>query len=316
MPMKRILVTTIKRGAVPEQSGNAYLFDLDTKKMVAQCGMLPFKSRFPRNTRGGIRGLRGAFINKDTQKIYVASNDTITVLGFDLQPKYTIDSTLFSNLHGIKGFRKGFLVASCGNDSILYVDEETHETNVVINFMGGIDPNHNYNLVDRHGVLRPNSIGVFNDDTFYVVFANRGSVVMVSNVGTEQVTTDIPTRANVPHNLVFSKKPEHNADSFYYCSSKDSRLYFSPSALEQDIVLLRDPRPWWFHNSDAIRWGWLRGLFVSGDQQIVVGSSPYARVLTAYHTGTHTNHKTREYRLSRNKYEVVFSVVPFPEDWV
>jgi len=57
--MRRILITAVKRELPVEESGAAYIYDWDSKKIINQIGMLPLNARIPRNPRGGIRGLRG-----------------------------------------------------------------------------------------------------------------------------------------------------------------------------------------------------------------------------------------------------------------
>ena len=174
--MNYALVTTVKRGVPVEDSGRLYLVDIRSRKVVHTCGMLPVKATISRNPRGGIRGLRGVCVVDN--KAYVCSNDTITVLDYNLKPLYTIDSPYFSNLHDIKPFRKGFLVASCGNDSILYINSINEVTPIVC--MGEqLRGDVNYNLTDRHGVIRPNSLCVVSDTQFFVICASINEYIKV-----------------------------------------------------------------------------------------------------------------------------------------
>jgi len=313
--MKRVLVTTVKRGRPVEESGAVYIYDWDAKKIVYKMGMQHVYARIPRNPRGGIRGMRGAFVDERKRRIYVASNDTITTLNYKLEPVHAFSHPLFCNLHDIKPFKDGILVASCGNDAILFYRPYDGDVIPLVH-SEELNSAYDYRLVDRHGSLRPNSLAVDKNNCFYVVFAtkdyiNKYAMEIKGTFSNASLCKYDLTKGITPHNMLFL---ESGDKEFYYCSSEDSKLYkYSSTTTEDKVVYCDDDRPLfnWASYKDT-KWGWLRGLDgVWGVEKntLVVGSSPYARIIK---TGFC---KPEVVALSDDKHESVYSVCLFKKDW-
>lgn len=301
--MRYLLVTTVKRGAPVEKSGAAYIYDLENGKVVSKCGMLPLQARFPRNPRGGIRGLRGACIDEKAKEIYITTNDTITALDYKLNMLYSIQNRLFSNLHDVVKTPEGyFIVASCGNDSIF-----RYRPGFSVDQLWGaaVSKTRNYSVVDRHGEKRPNSL-FLNGGDLYFVCANDSFIFKI-NLPTrthEKIRIGKSTDANSvfsPHNVGIGDEDFFGDDLMFYNQSGEAQLCCLNG--KEESVVFEDKKPWYYINSKKTQWGWLRGMDIVRDR-MVIGSSPYARVLLFYLKGK----PDKIIRISRNKYEAVYSV--------
>lgn len=306
----KLLVTTIKRGFPIEESGAAYLVDWKTQKIVKTIGMLPLKARIPRNPRGGIRGLRGACIGNE--KIFIASNDTISVLNMDLELQGTIESRLFCNLHELKIFKDDYYALSCGIDAV--IDFRQKELVYAIPYKGVSKVGSlNYDNIDRHGLTRPNSLEFRKDGTLLVTAATDSLIRVIDRDRGLIDTIDIGG-VQTPHSLT------RIGNTYYVLSSKDGSI-LRGIGLEGEkpkfsTIIFKDEKPWWFRQTALRRWGWLRGMAGYSMNQghiLFVGSSPYARIFCIEQMGGSWK-KTNEMRLSNCKSEAVSSVVIYPED--
>jgi len=299
-----VLITTVKRGAPVEESGAAYIYDLEKNKVVCRCGMLPVQARIPRNPRGGIRGLRGACIDEVMRKIYITTNDSIVALDYDLNPLYVLHHPLFSNLHDVVQYKSSFIVASCGNDAIfMYCPDKPIEQ-----LWGDlIDPNVNYALVDRHGDRRPNTLSLKGDDLYFTCANDRYIFklnLVNKNLEKYPVNNLVSGHTAALHNAVLWDWG-WGCNTILFNLSRESNLCARfDDGVETNVF--HDKKPWYFRNTEIKRWGWLRGMDVMGSELLVVGSSPYGRILVFY-TGKEPG-KDKQIRLSRNPNEAVYSV--------
>ena len=314
--MKRILVTTIRRGRPIEDSGAAYVVDWDTHKVIAQCGMLPVNARFPRNPRGGIRGLRGCcvgsysahkFLPESTNDfyLYIATNDTVCVLDPSLELQGTIHNPLFCNLHDLVFRGEQLYAVSCGIDSIVNVyapDDVLLEGSNIVNMPRFIRFDH----MDRHGTQRPNSVAFFKERTAVSFAAKNSIVINPDSAGDGKRSQNVFSASGIqkPHSLVWYHK-----------------LYFTSAAIRKVMCMdvknggltevYTDKKPWWFRDTKMTQWGWLRGLAITKYDRMFVGSSPYARIISKH---LYRN-SVDELRLSKFKHETVSAIALFPGDW-
>lgn len=303
--MKRVLVTTVKRGAVVEDSGAVYVYDFDANAITNQIGMLPLKARFVRNPRGGIRGLRGSCIDSDKKIIYVASNDTITALDYDLNMLYTIESPLFCNLHEIRLYDKYILVASCGNDRVLHVDQNGLVQVLWCESSLRASDNLSYAGIDSHGEMRPNSI-FFYKGSNYVSFAADNRICKIINQGILEDAVPRPY-VDTPHSLFIDD------DKFYWHNSGNRELVCYDHGIvssEYKTIFVDDDTRLFKKLSPITRWGWLRGLDIYKGH-IIQGSSPYGRII---YRDTDT-FEAKQVQLSKDLDEAVYSTTFFKEDW-
>jgi hypothetical protein len=317
--MRRILVSTILRGTPIDKSGKLYIYDWDTEKVVRERGMLPVNARICESTYGGSRGLRGACIDEEHRLIYVATSDTITVLNYDLEIQYTIQDSMFCNLHEIRLYGDRLYIASCGNDAILWynvgrlVKYPKHKVPrpEILWSKDEVGLYVNYNNIERCGEWRPNSLCWHNGKT-YVVFAttNRICRLDLDVCSGERKLVDIVDSSCIktPHNIMFS------GDNMFYNSSFDSMLY---KVNKEGVVSQYDEglkKPDFYENTQYCRWGWLRGMDIVRNN-LLVGSSPYGRVLL-FNIDGDTDLEVPEVRyMSQCLGEPVSSAVFFKEDW-
>jgi len=322
--MRRLLITTVKRGMPVEDSGAAYVYDLDTDSVICKSGMLPLQARIPRNPRGGIRGVRGSCIDETTEQIYALTNDTITVLDYDLNPSHCITHPWFSNLHDVCVYKQfehtSLIIASCGNDAILKYDLWDGQVSQLLGYP--LDPNVNYSLPDLTGSLRPNCLCLY-EDTVYITYANLNIVTGIKIPTREIFKVKTPITKHLDlctyHNsYILDRTLSKNKDRLYEHSllinlSNHRELIFKLRDFIQGTVIYTDNPPFFYWPSNQTSWGWLRGLDVSVNK-IAVGSSPYGRVLLFDRNDLSIGKNPKIVKLSKDKNESVYSVKFFKED--
>ena len=297
--MKRILVTTIRRGRPLEDSGRAYVVDWSTQKVVEQCGMLPVNARFPSNPRGGIRGLRGVHVGfKDG--ILIASNDTISILNEKLQLQGTIHNRLFCNLHELRAHGGDLYAVSCGLDAIVSVSTDS----VLKSFVHHEDlftGRDRFDDIDRHGITRPNSLDFYKGEP--VVSLAESNIISIGQKDEEDLV--LAFHKGKPHSVTVS------GDVLYWTMAEDRTVCSQDMLSGHMTTQFTDKKPWWFRDTQMTRWGWLRGMAIAKNIMFV-GSSPYARVIAMC---PDYGIKKGEIKLSNLKSEAVSSIVLFPGDW-